>query len=80
MRLALLERGQSTRQRLIFTAIRLVGGAVPGPLLVFSYRQPFFGEDFTQLLQSAMREGRHWSVAEVELFAAFVSKLNQCAY
>jgi len=27
-----------------------------------------------------MRDGKHWTLGELELFAAFVSKLNQCEY
>ncbi len=80
MRLALLKRGQSRRQRLLFGAVRLIAGRVPGPLLVLSYNKPFFGKDFARLLQLSMRELKHWSVAEAELFAALVSKENQCEY
>lgn len=80
MRLAMLEQGQSTLQRALFFIVRTVIGRVPGPMLTFSYKQRFFGTHFVRLLQHCMREARHWSVAEVELFAAFVSKKNECAY
>lgn len=80
MRLAILERGQSPLQRALFGIVRMVAGRVPGPILAFSYKQRFFGKHFVRLLEHCMRRTRHWSVGDVELFAAFVSKKNKCAY
>jgi len=80
MRLRMLERGQSIFQRALFAGIRRIISHVPGPMLVMSYRQAFFGKAFARLLQHSMRNLRYWTAAETELLGAFVSKQNQCAY
>jgi hypothetical protein len=80
MRLPLLCAGQSRLQRVLFGLIRALAGDIPGPILVMSYRKAFFGRHFSRSLQEIMRRCQHWSVGEVELFAAFVSKKNACAY
>jgi uncharacterized peroxidase-related enzyme len=80
MRLPLLRAGQSRLQRALFGIIRRLAGDIPGPILVMSYRKAYFGRRFSRCLQEIMRRCQHWSVAEVELFAAVVSKKNGCAY
>ena len=45
-----------------------------------SYRPELFGQPFSSYLEAAMRGPSDWSVGERELFAAFVSRTNQCAY
>lgn len=47
---------------------------------ILSYRSSFFGQPFSAYLQSALRGPSDWSVGERELFAAFVSRQNQCKY
>lgn len=44
------------------------------------YRPEFFGQPFSAYLQAALRGPSDWSVGERELFAAFVSRKNQCNY
>ena len=44
------------------------------------YRPELFGAAFAQLLQDVMKGPSPWSEPERELFAAFVSKLNQCPF
>jgi hypothetical protein len=39
-----------------------------------------FGQPFSVYLQEVLRGPSDWSIGERELFAAFVSKKNQCAY
>lgn len=80
MRMPALQEGQSALQRFLFALVRRVGGGVPGPILVMSFRQSFFGEHFSAVLHDSMRKMKHWSVGEVGLFAAFVSHSNKCAY
>ena len=80
MRLPVLERGQSLLQRFLFTLMKLIGGGLPGPIATLSYRPDFFGLPMSKILQASMRDLEHWTVAEAELFAAFVSKQNECAY
>jgi len=47
---------------------------------MLSYRPELFGRPFSEALQDVMRGPSDWSVAERELFAAFVSSLNQCPF
>lgn len=44
------------------------------------YRPELFGDPFSEALQDAMRGRSRWSAGERELFAAFVSSLNQCPF
>ena len=80
MRLDVLEHGHRPVQKVFLRIIQLIAGRRPGPILVFSYRSELFGKAFAACLEEAMRGSRAWSVGEVELFAAFVSRLNRCAY
>ena len=80
MRIPMLQRGQSRAQRALFAIARRWAERIPGPVLVFSYKQKFFGKHFVRLLQYSLREARHWSLGEVELFATFVSNQNECVY
>jgi hypothetical protein len=47
---------------------------------MLGYRQELFGRSFSEALQDVMRGPSEWTVAERELFAAFVSSLNQCVF
>lgn len=78
MRLQLLHNGYRPLQKLI---IRLLfGGTPPGPVAVMSYRRELFGKYMGHSFQEAMRRRQNWSKGEVELFAAFVSNLQQCQF
>ena len=44
------------------------------------YRPDFFGRPFSAAVDAAMRGPSDWSPGERELFAAFVSSLNQCVF
>ena len=48
-----------------------------GVLKTLNYRPELFGRPFSAALDVAMRGPSAWSAAERELFAAFVSSLNQ---
>jgi hypothetical protein len=80
MRLSILEHGHRPVQKLFLRIVRLVAGRPVGPILLMSYRKELFGKALAACFQEAMRGAKAWSVGEVELFAAFVSKLNQCSY
>jgi len=60
--------------------MRVVMGHAPGVVRTLRYRKEFFGRSFSQLTQQVMRGPSPWSVGERELFAAFVSRLNQCVF
>ena len=44
------------------------------------YRSDVFGGPFSEVLDLAMRGDSDWTAGERELFAAFVSSLNQCPF
>ena len=51
-----------------------------GVLKTLHYRPELFGRPFSDALEAAMRGPSEWSAGERELFAAFVSSLNQCPF
>ncbi len=80
MRLHILEHRSHWLSRFNLKIIELFLGHVPGPLYMLTYRKKWFGNYFSDCFQEGMRRPTAWSKGEVELFAAFVSKLNQCVY
>jgi len=81
VRLTILEKGLRPLQKVILAIFKtLTGGLVPGPILALSYRRELCGKYLAKCFQEGMRGATEWSVSEVELFAAFVSKLNSCQY
>jgi len=81
MRLSILADGHRPLQKaLLALAALATDGQAPGPMRVLSYRRVLFGQTFAACVQEALRGGRAWSLGEVELFAAFVSRLNECKY
>jgi hypothetical protein len=51
-----------------------------GVLKTLHYRPELFGRPYSESLDAAMRGPSDWSAGERELFAAFVSVLNQCPF
>ncbi len=80
MRLQKVHRGHRFREKAILTAMRLMMGHAPGVVRTLFYRKEFFGQPFSELTQQVMRGPSPWSVGEREIFAAFVSRLNQCLF
>jgi hypothetical protein len=81
MRLSNVERGDGLKYKLIFRMIRAVSGfRAPDVIRTLFYNARFFGEHHTRHTQAVMRGPSAWSVGERELFAAFVSNLNQCRF
>ena len=81
MRLEILETGHNPIQKILLGFIAATSeGHTPGPVAIMSYRRNLFGKHFAACIQEAMRKATEWSRGEVELFAAFVSQLNQCRY
>jgi hypothetical protein len=81
MRLSNVERGDGLKHRLLFKVIRVASGfRAPDVVRTLLYRESFFGAPHARHTQAAMRGASAWSVAERELFAAFVSSLNQCRF
>ena len=58
----------------------LLGREPSGVLRTLHYRPDIFGRPFSNALDAAMRGPSGWTAGERELFAAFVSSLNQCPF
>lgn len=80
MRLKRVHRGHKLSDKLKLVAMRVMAGHAPGVVRTLLYRKDFFGERFSELTQQVMRGPSAWSVGERELFAAFVSRRNQCVF
>jgi uncharacterized peroxidase-related enzyme len=81
MRLSILDTGHGFGTKALFAFIRAVSRqSTPPPLKLISYRPDFFGTYTRQVTHEAMRGPSAWSVADRELMAAFISKVNECEY
>jgi hypothetical protein len=81
VRLKVVERGEHLADRVKYAMIRVVSGfRMPDVVRTLAYRKFFFGEPHTVHTQAVMRGPSQWTVGERELFAAFVSRLNQCVF
>lgn len=56
------------------------GGQLPDILRTTLYRPELFGASFSIGIDALLRGPSEWSVGERELFAAFVSRQNQCPF
>ena len=81
MRLDNVARGDRLSSRLLYAVVRVVSGfRVPDVARTLRYRRHVFGAHHSAHTQAVMRGPSEWSVGERELFAAFVSKMNQCPF
>ena len=81
MRLRCLEDGHDPQEALILDAMRTSRGMEPPDVLKTLHYQPdLFGRPFSDTLEFAMHGPSDWSVGERELFAAFVSSVQQCPF
>jgi hypothetical protein len=81
MRLQVVDTGHPPAEAAILEQIRQARGTEPvGVLKTLYYRPELFGEPFSAVLDLAMRGPSDWTAGERELFAAFVSSLNQCPF
>jgi len=81
MRLAKLDHGHTLKQKLLLRVIKLFSGyRAPDVVKTLMYRGAFFGTMHGQLTHEVMRGPSEWTVGEREIFAAFVSRLNQCLF
>jgi AhpD family alkylhydroperoxidase len=75
VRLAILDKGHGIRAKAIFVLIRVFSGhPVVDAVKLALYRPDFYRAG--GLTQEAMRGPSEWSVADRELMAAYVSKMN----
>lgn len=81
MRLGSVERGDSLKFTLFFAFVRVVSGYRASDVMrTLRYRRHMFGQPHSAHTQAVMRGPSDWSVGERELFAAFVSRMNQCQF
>jgi uncharacterized peroxidase-related enzyme len=81
MRLETLNHGYSRKNKILFGVIRLFSGQpLPDAARITFYRPDFYGNYAKVFTQQAMRGPSDWSVADRELMAVFVSKVNDCAF
>ncbi len=80
MRLKVLEEGLPFMTRMIVKIIRRWFGAALGPVVIQTYMRNCGGQELAETCEIAMRKATAWQTWEVELFAAFVSKLNACRF
>ena len=81
MRLAKVDRSHAFREKLVLGVIRVMSGSEPaGVVKTHLYRREFLGRQAGALTEEVMRGPSEWSVAERELFAAFVSSVNRCVF
>jgi hypothetical protein len=81
MRLGVVESEHDPREAAVLDMIRAASGREPVDVVkTLHYRPEIFGRPFSEALDVAMRGESDWSPAERELFAAYVSSLNQCPF
>ena len=79
MRLPAVTRGQHLGHRALYALIRVLSGhRAPDVVRALKYHAEFFGSKM--MFQDVMRGPSPWSIGERELFAAFVSKTNECEF
>jgi uncharacterized peroxidase-related enzyme len=81
MRPPVLEHGYPRRTKLLFRLVRAMSGwPLPDAARITFYRPDFYGAHSKRFTHAAMRGRSAWSVADRELMAAYVSKLNECPF
>jgi hypothetical protein len=81
MRLGCVDSGHGPAERAILDSIEVGTGHRPSDVVkTLYYRPEVFGRPFSDALEVAMHRESDWSRGERELFAAFVSSLNQCPF
>ena len=82
MRLDVVDHGHAEAEAAILREIAEARGVptASGVLKTLYYRPELFGRPFSEVLDLVMRGPSDWSTAERELFAGFVSSLNQCPF
>lgn len=81
MRPDILNHGYRPGTKLLFKAIRVFSGQpLPDAAKLVFYRPDFYGTRAKAFTHAAMRGPSEWSVADRELMAAYVSKVNDSAF
>jgi uncharacterized peroxidase-related enzyme len=81
VRLDILNRGYAPGTKLVFAAVKLVSGhALPDAARLMFYRPDFYGNRAKEFTHEVMRGPSSWPVADRELMAAYVSRVNESAF
>jgi len=81
MRLNILNSGYTFGTKVLFAFIHLVSRQpLPDAARLVFYRPDFYGAPMGAFTHLVMRGPSAWSVGDRELMAAFVSKMNACAF
>lgn len=81
MRLNVLNHGYSRSTKMLFAIIRLFSGhPLPDAAKIVFYRPDFYGTHAKAFTHEAMRGPSAWSIGDREVMAAYVSKVNECAF
>jgi uncharacterized peroxidase-related enzyme len=81
MRLQILDNGHGFGTKALFALIRTASRQpVLDVIKLVKYRPDFYGNPMSEVTQEAMRGPSSWSIADRELMAAFISKINQCEF
>ena len=81
MRLGNVASGDRLSVKLFYAMVRAVSGfRAPDVVRTLQYHRHLFGGPHAAHTHEVMRGPSEWSVGERELFAAFVSRLNQCHF
>jgi len=81
MRLEALNNGYKFGTKLLFRIIKIFSGyPLPDAAKLIFYRPDYYGDSAKLFTQRAMRGPSSWSIADRELMAAYISKLNACTF
>jgi hypothetical protein len=81
VRLHKVDDGHAFGQRMKLRMIGLVMGMDPPDIVkTLTYRPELWGDPMNRISQAVMRGPSAWKVSEREMFASFVSSINQCVF
>ena len=81
MRVRAIERGRGVGNKALFALIRVMSGhRAPDVVRTLRFERQLFGAPMSEVFQTVMRGPSEWTVGERELFAAWVSKENECEF
>jgi hypothetical protein len=81
MRLEILDRGHTFARKALLVFIKTVSRMpVQDVVKTLMYRPDFFGKPMGAVFQEAMRGPSEWAIAEREMMAGYVSKVNECEF
>lgn len=81
MRLSVLDRGHGFGTKVLLKFIKTVSRMpVQDVVKTLLYRPDFFGKPMGAVFQETMRGPSEWAIAEREMMASYVSKVNDCEF